>query len=283
MTSLNRAPLRPQPYQSLPLGTVQARSWLKHQLVLQKEGLTGHAEELYDDIGNSDWLTGEGRGGEYDWERGPYYAKGLISLAYVLDDPELKDKAQPWVEQVLKSQRENGDFGPKDKNWWANMIVLHYLRDYYDATQDERVTDFLRKYFKFQLEELPSHPLSSDSNWAKARGGDNLEIVYWLYNQEGEAWLMDLARLLIEQTNEWHKFYASNSGDNAIPEHIVNLMQGLKAPALSYLLTGDPDQYHGYLCVRQNSSARISRLRPLLRLQFYKVEATTSLTQGAVG
>ena len=47
------------------------------QPVRQKEGLTGHAEELYGDIGDAGWI-----GGKNDsWERGPYYGKGLIPTA----------------------------------------------------------------------------------------------------------------------------------------------------------------------------------------------------------
>jgi len=56
---------------------------------MQRDGLTGDAETLYADIGQSDWISGKQQGGEYAWERGPYYAKGLISLAYVLDDAGL--------------------------------------------------------------------------------------------------------------------------------------------------------------------------------------------------
>jgi len=244
--SPNRAPLQAQPYDRLPLGSVKAKRWLKHQLELQRDGLTGHAEELYRDIGQSDWCSDSSRGGQFAWERGPYYAKGLIALAYVLDDRDLKKKAQKWIDPVLKSQRKNGDFGPKDRNWWANMIVLHYMRDYCEATGDKRVPEFLEKYFRFQLETLPSHPLIKDSKWAKARGGDNLEIVLWLYNRTGKKWLMDLARLLVEQTNQWHRYYAEGKGDNAYPQHIVNLMQGLKTPPLMYLVSGKPAHKRGF-------------------------------------
>jgi hypothetical protein len=244
--SSNRAPLQSQPYQRLPMGSVQARSWLKQQLLLQKEGLTGHAEQLYDDIGKSDWVTGENRGGQFAWERGPYYAKGLIALAYVLDDPDLKAKAKRWIDGPINSQRENGDFGPQEHNWWANMIVLHYMRDYYEATGDERVLEFLRSYFQFQLKTLPSHTLRNDSRWAMARGGDNLEIVLWLYNKTGEPWLLELAALLVKQTNAWHTYYATGKGHNAYPEHIVNLMQGLKTPPLMYLVSGDTEHKNGY-------------------------------------
>lgn len=97
----------------LPLGSVKAEGWLLRQLEKQRDGLTGHAERLYDDIGKSDWLTGERKGGQYAWERGPYYAKGLVALALVLDDPTLKARAKRWVDAVLASQRPDGDFGPK--------------------------------------------------------------------------------------------------------------------------------------------------------------------------
>jgi hypothetical protein len=242
----NRAPLKPQPFARLPLGSVQAKHWLRHQLELQRDGLTGHAEKLYGDIGESDWIADHKRGGQHAWERGPYYAKGLIALAYVLDDQQLKTKSQKWIDRVIQSQREDGDFGPKPRNWWPNMIVLHYMRDYYEATGDERVPPFLEKYFRFQLETLPTHPLPKESGWAKARGGDNLEIVLWLYNRTGEQWLLDLARLLIEQTNEWHKYYADGTGDNWYPNHIVNIMQGLKTPPLMYLVTADMAHKNGF-------------------------------------
>lgn len=242
----NRAPLLSQPFTGLPPGSVKATGWLKHQLELQRDGLTGSAEKLYDDIGQSDWISNEKKGGEYAWERGPYYAKGLISLAYVLDDAGLKAKSQKWIDQIIKSQRPDGDFGPKDRNWWANMIVLHYMRDYYTASNDQRVLDFLEKYFRFQLKTLPEHSLMKDSKWAQTRGGDNLEIVIWLYNLKGDDWLLKLANLLMEQTAEWEKFYADGTGTNAFPKHIVNVMQGLKTPPLMYLLSGKESHHDGY-------------------------------------
>ena len=81
--------LRPCALDVLPVGKVRPTGWLRLQLDLQRNGITGHAEELYDDIGNSDWLTGARRGKQYAWERGPYYAKGLVSLAFALDDATL--------------------------------------------------------------------------------------------------------------------------------------------------------------------------------------------------
>lgn len=64
--------VRPKAMEALPLGTIRPEGWLRLQLEKQRDGLTGHAEELYGDIGKSDWLTGQHKGGEHCWERGPH-------------------------------------------------------------------------------------------------------------------------------------------------------------------------------------------------------------------
>ena len=227
--------LRPTAFRSLTPGQVRAERWLLKQLELQRDGLTGHAEELFDDIGQSDWLTGEKRGGQYAWERGPYYLKGLVSLAFVLDDAKLKAKAQRWIEAILKSQRENGDFGPRDCNWWANMVVLHLMRDYFEATGDGRAVTFLERYFEFQREALKKKPFGAESIWADQRGGDELEVVLWLCGRKGGAKWLDLARLVADQTRRRQDSGRFPTGTG----HIVNFMQGLKAPALKWRLGGE--------------------------------------------
>lgn len=112
----NRAPLAASTYIQLPLGSIKAKGWLLKQLELQKDGATGHAEELYSeasDLGaGSDWLGGKGE----SWERVPYYVKGLVALAYTLDDAELKKKAQKWINWTLDHQQPDGTFGPVKMN-----------------------------------------------------------------------------------------------------------------------------------------------------------------------
>ena len=228
----------------LPLGSVRPNEWLVEQLQKQASGLTGHAEELYDDIGKSDWLTGANVGKEYAWERGPYYAKGLVALALVLDDASLKAKAQKWVDAILGSQRADGDFGPKARNWWANMIALWLLRDWCEATCDVRVVPFLERYFAFQRAAFADYPLAAESKWAAARAGDELDVVLWLYRRTRKAEWLDFARTVSAQSADWTTYYY-RGGDPAGPNangcrsHIVNFMQGLKTPALQSLLDGD--------------------------------------------
>ena len=227
--------LRPTAFRLLKPGSVRAERWLLRQLELQRDGLTGHAEELFDDIGKSDWLTGESRGGQYAWERGPYYLKGLVALAFALDDDALKAKAQRWIESILKSQRPNGDFGPRTDNWWANMIVLHLMRDYYEVTEDARALAFLVRYFTYQREALVRKPLGAESIWADQRGGDELEVVLWLCGRPGGGKWLDFARLVASQTRQARDNGRSVNGTG----HIVNFMQSLKAPALKWRLGGE--------------------------------------------
>lgn len=64
-------------------------------LELQRDGLTGHLDSIYELVcgPNNAWVGGQGD----CWERGPYWLDGLMPLAYLLDDENLKAKAQEWI------------------------------------------------------------------------------------------------------------------------------------------------------------------------------------------
>ena len=272
----NRAPLVEKPYLELPLGSIKPQGWLLNQLERMGEGMTGHLDEVYPEVmgPRNGWLGGDGDG----WERGPYWIDGLLPLAYILDDEKLKAKVQPWIEWTLNHQTAEGYLGPvpfeeepefepglqrgQRKDWWPKMVMLKVLQQYYDATMDERVINVLTSYFKYQLKELPNTPLDNWTLWANRRGGDNLQVVYWLYNITGDDFLLDLGELLAGQTFPWTRIFLNeeNYDDPTTPwhysslkrypfdekeinaltvskiggMHCVNFAQGLKQPIVYY-------------------------------------------------
>ena len=215
-------------------------------LTRQKNGATGHLDSLYPQVmgARNGWRGGDGD----QWERGPYWLDGLVPLAYLLQDKELIAKTQPFIEWTLNSQGPDGFFGPaKDypaeagiqrdnsRDWWPKMVMLKVLQQYYSATGDARVIRLMTNYFRYQLTDLPKEPLDHWTGWAKARAGDNLLIVYWLYNLTGDHFLLDLADLLHRQTFDYtnaflHTDMLSHNGSF----HGVNLAEGMKEPLVYY-------------------------------------------------
>jgi DUF1680 family protein len=248
----NQAPLLAQPYTALPLGAIQPKGWLKKMLETQRDGLTGKLDSIYALVcgKNKGWLGGTGD----SWERGPYWIDGLVPLAYILNDAKLKAKAQEWIEWSINNQRPDGYFGPYpfdekkmqtikgtqqtlSEDWWPKMVMLKALQQYYTATQDKRVLTLLDNYFRYQLANLPKNPLGKWTFWGEQRGGDNLQIVYWLYNITKEKYLLDLGELIHRQTFDWTTKLTNNTLRrlNPYPDlHCVNVAQGIKEPLIYY-------------------------------------------------
>lgn len=272
----NRAPLQPKPYAELPLGTIKPEGWLREELQRMAGGMSGHLDEWYPEVcgARNAWLGGDGD----TWERGPYWIDGLYPLARLLDDRGLQAKAQQWIDWTLTHQRADGYIGPVELkkaartqppprgaqighagDWWPRMVMLKILQQHYDATRDPRVVTVLDKYFRYQLQTLPTAPLhdpgnpKSGSYWAAQRGADNLMVVLWFYNLTGEKYLLELADLLQQQTiplTEWlehgkvlklqgqPKKGAENT--EASPFHGVNLAQAMKTPLIEFQRDGSP-------------------------------------------
>lgn len=242
----NRAPLRENPYVELPLGAIRPSGWLREMLVRQKNGMTGHLDEWSAKVMGSrnGWLGGDGD----QWERGPYWIDGLLPLAYILDDPDLIAKARPWVEWAINSQQPSGYFGPRQNypyeaglqrdncgDWWPKMVTLKVLKQYYCATGDQRVVDLMTRYFRYQLRELPQTPLDHWTFWARYRGGDNLMVVYWLYNITGDSFLLDLAEIIHRQTVDYTTLFLDSDVLSRHGNlHCVNLAQGIKEPGVYF-------------------------------------------------
>ncbi|MFB9275408.1 beta-L-arabinofuranosidase domain-containing protein [Cohnella cellulosilytica] len=236
-------------FEALPLGAIKPEQWLRDQLRIQADGLTGHLEEHWPDVGpDNGWIGGKGE----SWERGPYYLDGLLPLAYLLEDDGLIAKAKRWIEWSLASQREDGSFGPdaietvngdvdKQQDWWHYMIMLKVMTQYEEATGDERVVPFLTSYFRYVRSRIEGQPLRG---WAEARGMELLLSIQWLYRKTGNEDLKELAGIVAAQTTGWTDVFHDFPFWRKVERwdwktHVVNVAMGIKAPGALYELTGD--------------------------------------------
>lgn len=229
----NKYPLLKQAFVKLPIGSIKPGGWLKKQLELQCNGLTGHLDEISIWLNKTDnaWLNKSGLG-KYGWEELPYWLKGYGDIAYMLNNKRMLANTKFWIDAVIANQRPNGDFGPLvykgegKRDLWTNMPMLWCLQSYYEYSKDERVINLMRKYFKWEL-TIPDNRFLQDY-WENSRGGDNLLSVYWLYDRTGESWLLNLATKLDRCTANWRQV-------NNLPNwHNVNVAECFREPATYY-------------------------------------------------
>jgi len=256
--------LRAPAFEPLPLGSIKPTGWLKDQLRIQADGLSGHLDEFWPDIKDSAWFGGKAEG----WERVPYWLDGLVPLAYVLDDPTLKAKVKKSIDTILDHQDADGWLGPvgdslkhKAYDVWPLFPLLKALTQYHEATGDPRVVPALLKVCRKIDQVISREPLYS---WARFRAADYAVTLYWLYDRTREPWLLDLARKAFAQSHDWRaqfddfKFTAKTQGKFELDTHGVNTGMALKYGGVRYRLNGDAkdegavfrmldvlDRYHG--------------------------------------
>jgi len=235
----NRGPLRPSPLLKLPIGNIRPEGWLRHQLEIEAEGMTGHLEEVskwckFDD---SAWASPDGEG-KYGWEELPYWLKGYGDLGYVLGNERIIKGARRWIDACLASQQPDGYFGPRTNktglegkpDLWPHMVMCNVMESFYEHTGDPRVIPFLTKYFTW-LNTQPGENFGA-GYWPKIRFGDNIQSLYWLYNHTGDAFLLDLAKKIHENMARWET--------GVINWHNVNISEGFREPGVYFQQAQDP-------------------------------------------
>jgi hypothetical protein len=246
----NKPPLAPSAFVKLPVGAIEARGWLREELVMQSRGFHGHLGEISRFLkkeGNA-WLSPTGEG-DHGWEEVPYWLKGFGDCAYLLGDEARIRETRSWIDAVLASQREDGFFGPRGKGaastvsstegeWdlWPNMVMLDVLKSWYEFSGDERVLPALARYFRWEL-TLPDDKFVPPY-WQHVRAYDNLWSAYWLYNRTDDP---ALARDLLALGEKIHRC-AARWEDGVIDWHNVNVCQGFGGATFFSLQSHDERQ-----------------------------------------
>ena len=244
-SSSPRPTLQAAAFTALPLGRVRPRGWLLAQCRLQADGLTGHLEEVWPDLGpNNMWLGGDREG----WERGPYYLDGLVPLAHLLGDARLMRMAQRWLDSILAMQNADGWIGPvhapffRPYDHWPVTIVLKVLIQHHDATGDARVIPLMTRFAACLRRTLGERPLF---DWAQYRWADLVLCLHWLYAQTGDAWLLEVTAELSRQGFDWVGHFAAFPYPTKTPRdacslatHVVNNAMAIKTGAVWWRQSG---------------------------------------------
>ena len=232
----NREPLTPSPFVKLPVGAVKANGWLGQTLELQRNGLTGQLGTISDWLDKKDnaWLA---EGGKHGWEEVPYWLKGYGDLAYLIEDEKMIEETKLWVSAIIKSQREDGFFGPGNPDAengidiWPNMLALFIVQSYYEYSDDPAVVEFMTKYFRW-VETYPEEKFLK-TYWENSRAGDMLYSCFWLYNRTGDDFLLNVAEKIHRNTADWAQ-------QSTLPNwHNVNIAQCFREPATWWMYSKD--------------------------------------------
>ncbi len=240
-------------FRPLPLGTIRPGGWLARQLKTQAQGISGHLDEFWPDVRDSQWFGGHAEA----WERAPYWLDGLIPLAYVLDEPDLKAKVVRYLDTIICSQHDDGWLGPRTMiaaagahaetryDLWGQILATKVLTQYYDATGDDRAVTALERALRAMDRTIDTMPLF---NWGQFRWFETLIAIYWLFERTGDRWLLDLAVKLQAQGFGWRAFFEASPGWPAAEptphgrwnymSHVVNNAMAVKSPALEWRLSG---------------------------------------------
>ena len=224
---------------------LRPEGWLRQQLKIQAEGLSGHLDLIWPDIRDSKWISGDKEG----WERVPYWLDGFIPLAYLLEDEELKKRAARYIDAILERQEEDGWICPCSReerstyDVWAAFLICKVLVLYYECSGDDRIEQAVYRAMHNLLLHVTNSTLF---NWSAARWYECLVPLLWLYERRPEDWMLKLAFVLEAEGLDYEKLY--RNFDFAHPavdkywtqlNHVVNTAMAFKSRALMSLLTGE--------------------------------------------
>ena len=171
--------------------------WLRRQLRIQADGLSGNLDKIWPDIRDSAWIGGNRDG----WERVPYWLDGFIPLSWLLDDEDMKARAKRYIDGILDRQCADGWICPcseeerKNYDVWAYQLICKVLALSCDFTADERAYVGLCRALRCLYEVMQDGTVKL-KDWGKFRWFEALIPIFYVYERTGEEYLLTLAKLL---------------------------------------------------------------------------------------
>ena len=216
---------------------IKPRGWLKRQLEIQAEGLSGNLDKMWRDIRDSAWIGGDCDG----WERVPYWLDGFIPLAYLLENEDMISRAKKYIDAIIERQQDSGWICPcteeeiPEYDTWAVQLITKVLVVYYECSGDERIPDVIYKAMKNYYELLMKEKIRL-FRWGKHRWFEAFIAINFLKERFPERWIYELAFMMKDYGADYSSFteeWKTPLNRWAWKTHIVNLAMMLKYEAVS--------------------------------------------------
>ena len=222
---------------------LKPRGWLRRQLEIQAEGLSGNLDKVWRDVRDSAWIGGDAEG----WERVPYWLDGFIPLAYLLENEDMISRAKKYIDAIISYQRPDGWICPCSEeaipayDTWAVQLISKVLVVYYECSGDERIPNVIYRVLKNYYELLSSEKIKL-FRWGKYRWFEAFPAIKFLKERYNEEWLISLARILKAQGTDYStktELWKTPLNKWTWDTHIVNLGMMIKYEAISCDILGE--------------------------------------------
>jgi hypothetical protein len=283
--SNNREPLLETTYMQLPLGAVKPLGWLYDQLVVQKNGLTSHLNEVWDVAANSAWKGDTGMNVTPECCTARYFPRwleGLIPMAWMLDDDSLKNEVMRYMNYIISV--DSIPLITPSLVAWSHLGRV--LPDYYEITGDKRTLETARRIFEYA--NTVKHLEKGSKNNPK-RLGMLLNFSWWYYNETSDPTVFALIDSAAKPSaDDWREYFSNFEehdrtgmpdfplNDEDMGRHGVDVAQAIQYTILYYLYSKDEsyknsvfegirslDTYNGQVGGRWNADEYLAGLSPV--------------------
>lgn len=294
---------------TLPFGSVKPTGWLQKQMQKDVDGFVGNLDQIVPELIH-DPIYGEGRlqkhskvkdlgnmkegdaeGDEqYKWwnsETQSNWWDGYLRNVFLLNDKKGIEKAKKYVENILKTQDEDGYLGIYDKELrykfnsengelWSKATLYRGLLAYYEYTKDEKVFKAVERAVENVMTNYPIYASSPFSSGNSFNGGVS----------HGLTFTDILERLYFHTQNEKYRAYAlflyqdfSNTYQSEADVQLKNILN----PNYKLQSHGVHTFEHLRTLIIAKYAANTAEIDHALAEYLHRIKNATTMSGGAIG
>lgn len=240
-------------FENIDAGKVRAEGWLLQMVESEKNGVTGHLDEIDDRVGGHIFFTHNVvLDGEYGWWNGEYesnWIEGFTRLACFTDDSVLINKAGKWFDRLMEVQKNDKEpyigiyssESVKSPRWsnvtgelWPQCRVFLAMLTWYERMKDERILTSLRKAADLTMVQLQKKLIESKDR-IDSHSLMMVEPMVKLYQLTKDKRYLDFAVLLYDRI----RWFNDKTLSGQLFLHGVHVAQNVRIPLILYEYTGN--------------------------------------------